>query len=41
VIDKEGNIKERIEGVIFADEFDEKVKLLLKSDSEKVDTKVK
>jgi peroxiredoxin len=30
VIDKEGNIKERIEGVIFSDEFDEKVKPLLK-----------
>lgn len=31
VIDKDGNIKERIEGVIFDDEFDEKVKPLLKS----------
>lgn len=30
VIDKDGNIKERIEGVIFDDEFDEKVKPLLK-----------
>ena len=39
VIDKEGNIKERIEGVIFDDEFDEKIKPLLKSDLEKKDTK--
>lgn len=38
VIDKEGNIKDRIEGVIFADEFDEKIKPLLKPDSEKKDT---
>lgn len=30
VIDKDGNIKERIEGIIFAEEFDEKVKPLLK-----------
>lgn len=30
VIDREGNVKERIEGVIFDDEFDEKVKPLLK-----------
>lgn len=30
VIDREGNIKERIEGIIFSDEFDEKVKPLLK-----------
>ena len=35
VIDREGNIKEFIEGVIFADEFDEKIKSLLESDSEK------
>ncbi|HEY0429037.1 MAG TPA: TlpA disulfide reductase family protein [Pyrinomonadaceae bacterium] len=38
VIDKDGNIKERIEGVIFDDEFDEKIKPLLKIDSEKKDT---
>lgn len=31
VIDKEGNIAAQIEGVIFSDEFDEKVKPLLKS----------
>lgn len=31
VIDKEGNIADKIEGVIFSDEFDEKVKPLLKS----------
>jgi peroxiredoxin len=37
VIDRDGNIKERIVGVIFADEFDEKIKPLLKSDSEKKD----
>ncbi len=30
VIDKDGNIKERIEGIIFAEEFDEKIKPLLK-----------
>lgn len=29
VIDTEGNIKERIEGVIFDDELDEKIKPLL------------
>lgn len=29
VIDREGIIKERIEGIIFSDEFDEKVKPLL------------
>jgi peroxiredoxin len=29
VIDREGNIRERIEGVIFTDEFDEKIKPLL------------
>jgi thiol-disulfide isomerase/thioredoxin len=32
VIDKEGRIKERIEGIVFSDEFDEKVKPLLKSE---------
>lgn len=32
VIDKEGNIKERIEGIIYSDEFDEKVKSLLKAE---------
>lgn len=32
VIGKDGNIKERIEGVIFDDEFDEKIKPLLKPD---------
>lgn len=30
VIDKDGNIKEQIEGIIFAEEFDEKIKPLLK-----------
>jgi len=30
VVDKEGNIKERIEGVIFSEEFEEKIKPLLK-----------
>jgi thiol-disulfide isomerase/thioredoxin len=29
VIDKDGSIKERVEGIIFADEFNEKVKPLL------------
>ncbi|HEX8251153.1 MAG TPA: TlpA disulfide reductase family protein [Pyrinomonadaceae bacterium] len=29
VIDKDGNVRERIEGMIFADEFDEKIKPLL------------
>jgi thiol-disulfide isomerase/thioredoxin len=39
LIDKEENIKERIEGVIFPEEFDEKIKPLLESDSEKRDIK--
>lgn len=30
VLDEEGNIRERIEGVIFSEEFDEKIKPLLK-----------
>jgi len=30
VIDEQGNIKERIEGIIFSEEFDEKIKPLLK-----------
>ena len=34
VIDKDGNIKERIEGIIFAEEFDEKIKPLLETASE-------
>jgi len=29
VIDRDGQIKERIEGVIYAEEFDEKIKPLL------------
>lgn len=37
VIDKEGNIREIIEGIIFADEFDEKIKPLLKPDSSEKD----
>jgi peroxiredoxin len=40
VIDREGNIKARIEGVIFDDEFDEKIKPLLESDLGKKDTKI-
>jgi thiol-disulfide isomerase/thioredoxin len=35
VIDRDGNIKELIEGVIFAEEFDEKIKPLLESDANK------
>ncbi len=35
VIDRDGNIKELIEGVIFAEEFDEKIKPLLGSDANK------
>ncbi len=31
IIDKEGNIKELIEGILFSEEFDEKVKPLLKT----------
>src|SRR6185369_778437 len=34
VIDKAGNIKARIEGVIFDEEFDEKIKPLLKTGSQ-------
>lgn len=33
IIDREGNIKELIEGVIFTEEFDEKIKPLLESGS--------
>ncbi len=33
VIDRDGKVKELIEGVIFADEFDEKIKPLIESDS--------
>jgi len=40
IIDRNGDIKERIEGIIFADEFDEKIKPLLESNLEKKDTKV-
>lgn len=32
VIDRNGNIREHIEGIIFADEFNEKIKPLLESD---------
>lgn len=35
VIDREGNIKERIEGIIFDDEFNEKIKPLIESKSNK------
>ena len=35
IIDKDGSITGPIEGIIFADEFDEKIKPLLQSDSEK------
>jgi peroxiredoxin len=39
VIDKDGNIRARIEGVIFDDEFDVKIKALLESGSERKDMK--
>lgn len=35
VVDKDGNIREIIEGIIFADEFDEKIKPLLEFDSKR------
>ena len=38
---KEGNIRERIEGIIFPEEFDEKVKPMLESSSEKKEIKAK
>jgi len=41
IIDKEGNIRERIEGIIFPEEFDEKVKPMLESSSEKKEIKAK
>ena len=41
VIDRDGNVKELIEGVIFAEEFDEKIKPLLKSGLEKKDAENK
>lgn len=34
IIDRDGNIKDRIEGVIFEDEFDEKIKPLLEAGKE-------
>lgn len=37
IIDREGNIRELIEGVIFSDEFDEKIKPLLEFGSSKKD----
>lgn len=40
VIDKDGNVKDVIEGIIFADEFDEKVKPLLESGSDTKAAKV-
>ena len=36
IIDRDGNIKELIEGIIFPEEFDEKIKPLLESDSKKL-----
>lgn len=36
VIDSDGNIKERIEGVIFTEEFDEKIKPLLKESKKSI-----
>ena len=36
VIDRDGKIRERIEGIIFADEFDEKIKPLLESGLESI-----
>ena len=40
VIDREGNVVEFIEGVIFPEEFDEKIKPLLKSDSKEKAAKI-
>ncbi|MDQ3710751.1 MAG: TlpA family protein disulfide reductase [Acidobacteriota bacterium] len=40
VIDRNGNIKEIIEGIVFAEEFDEKVKPLLDSRIDKKDSKL-
>lgn len=40
VIDRDGNIKELIEGIIFPEEFNEKVKLLLKSNSANTEVKI-
>ena len=40
VIDRDGNVKEIIEGIVFAEEFDEKVKPLLESGSNKKDAKI-
>lgn len=40
VIDRDGNIKEIVEGIIFAEEFDEKVKPLLESVPEKKDAEI-
>ncbi len=36
IIDKDGNVKALIEGIIFPEEFDEKIKPLLESDSKKL-----
>lgn len=40
VIDREGNVVELIEGVIFPEEFDEKIKPLLKSSSGDAEIKI-
>jgi len=41
VFDRDGNVKELVEGVIFAEEFDEKIKPLLETGSNKKDAKIK
>jgi thiol-disulfide isomerase/thioredoxin len=38
VIDRDGQITERIEGIIYAEEFDEKIKPLLELKSNKIDS---
>lgn len=41
IIDRKGRVKDFVKGIIFAEEFEEKVKPLLESDSEKKDAKIK